>query len=159
MFATFAGGYSRKPLPAQPDRLGQAEADLRAGHIDEAAYRVVADGFVQEVLDEMAIVTLGIVGDGGVRAADRALPWIRGLAGLQAGERVALPGGEVVTRPVVSGDVRWHDAVLVDDDSSFAATKSLHVGAGDGLAATGHYGLEFAFHTSSRRTPGRRGTA
>ena len=115
MFATFAGGYSRKPLPAQPDRLGQAEADLRAGRIDEAAYRAVADGFVREVLDEMATVALGIVGDGGVRAADRAVPWIRGLEGLQAGERIALPGGEVVTRPVTTGAVRWHEPVLVRD--------------------------------------------
>ena len=71
MFATFAGGYPRKPLPAQPDRLGQAEADLRAGRIDDAAYRIVADAFVREVLDEMAVVALGIVGDGGVRSADR----------------------------------------------------------------------------------------
>lgn len=123
MFATFAGGYPRKPLPAQPDRLGQAEADLRAGRIDEAAYREVADAFVREVLDEMAIVTLGIVGDGGVRAADRTLPWIRGLDGLQAGERVALPGGEVVTRPVVTGRVGWQQPVLVDD-WTFASGES-----------------------------------
>src|SRR3954468_868795 len=115
MFATFAGGYSRKPLPAQPDRLGQAEADLRAGRIDEAAYRAVADAFVEEVLDEMAVVTLGIVGDGGVRAADRSLPWIRGLDGLEAGERVVLPGGEVATHPVATGDVRWQQPVLVRD--------------------------------------------
>lgn len=115
MFATFAGGYPRKPLPAQPDRLGQAEADLRAGRIDDAAYRIVADAFVREVLDEMAVVALGIVGDGGVRSADRSVPWIRGLAGLQAGERVALADGEVVTRPVVSGGVRWHAPVLVGD--------------------------------------------
>jgi len=123
MFATFAGGYSRKPLPAQPDRLGQAEADLRAGRIDDAAYREVADAFVREVLDEMAVVTLGIVGDGGVRAADRTLPWIRGLDGLQAGERIALPGGEVVTRPVVTGTVGWQAPVLVRD-WTFASGES-----------------------------------
>jgi methionine synthase II (cobalamin-independent) len=115
MFATFAGGYSRKPLPAQPDRLGQAEADLRAGRIDEAAYREVADAFVREVLDEMAVVALGIVGDGGVRAADRTLRWIGGLQGLQAGARVAVRGGEVVFRPVATGAIRWHEPVLVRD--------------------------------------------
>jgi hypothetical protein len=123
MFATFAGGYPRKPLPAQPDRLGAAEADLRAGRIDEAAYRDVADAFVREVLDEMAVVTLGIVGDGGVRAVDRTLPWIHGLDGLQAGERVALPGGEVVTRPVVTRTVGWQEPVLVRD-WTFASRES-----------------------------------
>ena len=75
------------PLPGQPDVLGQAEATCAPGAIDEAGYQAVADEFVREILDEMAVVQLAIVGDGGVRARDRVLPWIRGLDGLAAGER------------------------------------------------------------------------
>jgi 5-methyltetrahydropteroyltriglutamate--homocysteine methyltransferase len=115
MFATFAGGYSRKPLPAQPDLLGQAERDLRDGRIGEPGYRAVADDLVREILAEMAVVELAIVGDGGVRARDRVLPWIEGLEGLSAGGDTTLPDGEPASRPVVNGPVRWTRPVLVRD--------------------------------------------
>jgi methionine synthase II (cobalamin-independent) len=115
MFATFAGGYSRRPLPAQPDVLGQAEADLVEGRIDREAYRATADAFVREILEEMAVVELAIVGEGGIRARDRVLPWIDGLAGMAAGEATTLPDGEPVTRPVVTGAVSWTGPVTVRD--------------------------------------------
>jgi 5-methyltetrahydropteroyltriglutamate--homocysteine methyltransferase len=115
MFATFAGGYSRKPLPAQPDLLGVAERDLIAGRIDEDRYREVADEFVREVLNEMAVVGLGIVGDGGARAPDRVLPWIDGLDGVARGGQTTLHDGERVTRPIVEGTVRWTRALTVRD--------------------------------------------
>src|SRR5580765_3977406 len=115
MFITYAGGYSRLPLPAQPDVLGQAEADLASGVIDEAGYQAAADDYVREILDEMAIVQLAIVGDGGARARDRVLPWIRGLDGLAPGDVTTLPDGEPATRPVVTGDVRWPEPFSVRD--------------------------------------------
>jgi 5-methyltetrahydropteroyltriglutamate--homocysteine methyltransferase len=115
MFATFAGGYSRRPLPAQPDVLGMAEEDLAAGRIAADGYRATADAYVREILDEMAVVELGIVGEGGVRARDRALPLIDGLGGLAAGEPTVLPDGEPVTRPVVDGSVRWEAPITVRD--------------------------------------------
>jgi 5-methyltetrahydropteroyltriglutamate--homocysteine methyltransferase len=123
MFATYAGTYSRKPLPAQPDRLGQAAQDLLEGRIDEAGHRAVADDFVREILDEMAVVGLGIVGEGGVRAVDRTLPWIESLDGLAAGEPAVLADGEHVTRPIVEGDIRWTRPVTVRD-WTFAAGET-----------------------------------
>jgi methionine synthase II (cobalamin-independent) len=115
MFATYAGGYSRQPLPVQPDLLGQAERDLLRGEIDQVGYRQAADEFVREVLNEMAVVELGIVGEGGVRARDRILPWIAGLDGVAAGDPTTLPDGEPVTRPVVRGAVAWTRPLTVRD--------------------------------------------
>jgi methionine synthase II (cobalamin-independent) len=115
VFATFAGGYSRRPLPAQRDVLADAERDLLEGRIDEAAYRQTADAFVREILDEMAVVELGIVGEGGVRSRDRVLPWIEGLDGVTAGEVTTLPDGEPATRPVVAGSVGWSRPISVRD--------------------------------------------
>jgi 5-methyltetrahydropteroyltriglutamate--homocysteine methyltransferase len=118
MFATFAGGYSRKPLPGLPDLLGQAERDLLEGRIGQAAYEAVADEFVREILAEMGVIELGIAGDGGVRAPDRVLPWIKGLDGLSAGDATTLPGGEPVTRPVVTDrvtGVAWTRPLTVRD--------------------------------------------
>jgi methionine synthase II (cobalamin-independent) len=115
MFATFAGGYSRKPLPAQPDLLGEAERDLCERRIDEGRYQAAADAFVREVLAEMAVVGLGIVGDGGARARDRTVPLIDGLGGLARGSETTLPGGEPVTRPLVEGLVRWTRPLTVRD--------------------------------------------
>jgi methionine synthase II (cobalamin-independent) len=115
VFATFAGGYARGPLPAQPDLLGDAERDLRAGLIDEVAYRAVADEVVREVLAEMAVVRLGVVGDGGIRARNRVLPLIEGLDGLSAGAEAALPDGEPATRPLVTGPIRWTQPMTVRD--------------------------------------------
>jgi 5-methyltetrahydropteroyltriglutamate--homocysteine methyltransferase len=103
------------PLPAQPDVLGQAERDLLGGQIDEATYRQAADEFVREVLNEMAVVELGIVGEGGVRARDRVVPWIEGLDGLAAGGATTLPDGEPVTRPVAGGPVTWRGPLTVRD--------------------------------------------
>ena len=115
MFATFAGGYSRKPLPAQPDVLGDAERSLHNGTLDDDGYHALADAFVREVLDEMAVVGLGIVGEGGVRAHDRIIPWIRGLDGLEAGDATTLPDGEPATRPMVTDTVRWTHPITVRD--------------------------------------------
>src|SRR2546430_16233744 len=100
LFATFAGGYSRKPLPAQPDLLGHAERRLLEGDLDADGFRAVADEFVREILGEMAVVELGIVGEGGVRAHDRIIPWIRGLEGLAAGGHTTFPDGEPASRPI-----------------------------------------------------------
>src|SRR4051794_22469245 len=115
MFATFAGGYNRKPNIGLDDFLGQAERDLAAGPIDEAGYERVADDFVREILDEMAVVGVQIGGDGGVRAPDRVLPWITGLHGVSAGEPAVLPGGEAVTRLIVEGSPRWTRPLFVRD--------------------------------------------
>src|SRR5437870_12828481 len=106
MFATLAGAYSRKPLPAQPDVLADAERDLAAGRLDRAGLRAVTDGMVREVLHEMEVVGLGVIGDGGVRTPDRALPWIDGLGGLRAGAPATLPDGETVTRPTLENGIR-----------------------------------------------------
>lgn len=115
MFATFAGGYSRQPLPAQPDLLGQAERELREGQLDDVGYQAVADEFVREILAEMGVVQLSIVGEGGVRARDRVQPWIEGLDGLSVGGDTTLPDGEPVSRPVVGGPVAWVQPVSVRD--------------------------------------------
>lgn len=115
MFATFAGGYSRKPLPAQPDMLGDAERRLREGTLDADGARAIADDFVREILDEMAVVGLAIVGEGGVRAHDRSIPWIRGLEGLDVGAPTTLPDGEPATRPLATGTVRWTRPITVRD--------------------------------------------
>src|SRR5262245_23055298 len=115
MFATYAGAYNRKPLPGLPDRIGQAERERAEGRLDEAGYADVADALVREVLDEMAVVGRAIVGDGGGRDADRVLPWIRGLGGLAPGLPAMLPHGESVTRPNVTGPVRWTEPVTVAD--------------------------------------------
>ncbi len=123
MFATIAGAYSRKPLPAQPDVLGDAERDLDAGRLDAAGFRSVADDVVREVLHEMEVVGLAVVGDGGVRTRDRALPWIEGLAGLRAGPAATLPDGEAVTRPVMESPITRPAPVTVRD-WQFAAEQS-----------------------------------
>ena len=115
MFSTYAGGYSRRPLPGLPDLLGQAEQDLREGGLDAAGYQSAADEFVREILSEMAVVQVSIVGDGGVRWPDRVLPLIDGLDGLTAGGAAALPDGEPATRPIVSGPVRWTRPIAVRD--------------------------------------------
>ena len=115
MFATLAGGYSRQPLPAQPDLLGSAEADLLEGRLDAAGFQDVADNYVREILNEMAVIELGIVGDGGVRARDRELPWIDGLEGLSVAGVTTLPDGEAVSRPAAKGPVRWAGPISVRD--------------------------------------------
>src|SRR5438132_12509535 len=115
MFATYAGGYSRKPLPAQPDLLGEAERVLRDRRLDNSGYQAVSYYYFREILNVMAVVQLSIVGDGGVRARDRALPWIQGLDGLSAGEDAVLPDGEPATRPIVTGPIRWTAPITVRD--------------------------------------------
>jgi 5-methyltetrahydropteroyltriglutamate--homocysteine methyltransferase len=115
MFATYAGGYSRNPLPGLPDVLGPAERDLREARIDAARYQAIADDFVREILKEMAVVQVSIVGDGGVRWPDRVLPLIDALDGLSAGGEVTLPDGEPATRPMVTGPVRWTRPITVRD--------------------------------------------
>ena len=115
MFATYAGGYSRRPLPGKPDVLGAADRDLASGAIDDAAHRSIGDAFVREVVREMEVVALGIVGDGAVRAADRTLPLIRGLTGLTPGGEGALPDGEPVTIPIVTGPVTWREPIHVEN--------------------------------------------
>jgi hypothetical protein len=107
VFATFAGGYSRRPNPGLDDVMTDADSRLLDGSLDPADGQEIADGFVREILLEMAVVGLSIVGEGGVRSRDRVLPLIRGLDGVSAGETIALPDGEPVTRPVVKGPVRW----------------------------------------------------
>ncbi len=133
MFATFAGTYSRKPLPGLPDLLGEAERDLDEGKIDASAYEAAVDAFVTEILGEMAVLQLSIAGDGGARARDRVLPWIRGLGGLGPGDVTALPGGEPATRPRVTGPVVWTQPLTVRDwqfanDASEAYVKQTFVG-------------------------------
>jgi methionine synthase II (cobalamin-independent) len=115
VFATFAGGYSRLPNPGLPDLLGDAERAVAEGRLSRDGYEAVADEFVREILAEMAVVQLAIVGEGGVRARDRVLPWIDGLGGLSAGGAATLPGGERVTRPAVDGPIRWVRPVTVRD--------------------------------------------
>jgi len=115
VFATFAGGYSRKPLPGLPDVLGDAGRDLREGRLDDAGYQAVADAFVREIIAEQHVVQLGIVGEGGVRARDRVLPWINGLTGLSAAREILLPDGESATQPIVTGPVTWLHPVTVRD--------------------------------------------
>jgi methionine synthase II (cobalamin-independent) len=115
MFATFAGGYSRRPNPGLEDVLRDAETAVREGRLDEAGLRDVADGFVREVLEEQAVVQLAIVGEGGVRAPDRVLPLIHGLAGLAAGEATTLPDGEAATRPIVTGPIHWTASIHARD--------------------------------------------
>lgn len=127
MFATFAGGYSRKPLPAQPDLLGDAERGVRDGQLDAAGFKAVADEFVREILAEMAVVGVAIVGEGGVRARNRILPWIEGLDGLSDGGDATLPDGEPASRPIVRGPVRWTRPVAVQDWQFAAAESDLPV--------------------------------
>jgi len=127
LFATFAGGYSRKPLPAQPDLLGDAERRLLEGDLDADGFRAVADEFVREILGEMAVVELGIVGEGGVRAHDRIIPWIRGLEGLAAGDHTTLPDGEPATRPIAQDTVLWTRPVTVRDWQFAAGQTDLPV--------------------------------
>jgi hypothetical protein len=115
LFATFAGGYSRKPLPAQPDLLSEAEHRFRDGTLDADGVQAAADTLVREILDEMAVVGLGIVGEGGVRAPDRTTPWIQGIEGLEPGDVTAFPNGELATRPVVTAGVRWTNPITVRD--------------------------------------------
>ncbi len=115
MFATIAGGYSRKPNPGLPDVLGDAERAARDGTLDAAGFQAIADEFVREILEEQAVVGLAIVGEGGVRARDRVLPWIDGLDGLSGGGITTLPDGESVTRPIAHGDVHWTRPVTVRD--------------------------------------------
>src|SRR5262245_13122137 len=103
--------------------LADAERDLDAGRLDAAGLRRVADDLVLEVLREMEGVGLSVVGDGGVRARDRALPWISALGGVRAGDVATLPGGEPVTRPIVAGGITRSDAVTVRD-WTFAAGQS-----------------------------------
>ena len=115
LVGVFAGGYSRKPLPAQPDLLGDAERGVREGQLDAAGFRAVADAFVREILAEMAVVGVAIVGEGGIRARNRILPWIEGLDGLSDGGDATLPDGEPASRPIVRGPVRWTRPVAVRD--------------------------------------------
>jgi 5-methyltetrahydropteroyltriglutamate--homocysteine methyltransferase len=127
MFATFAGGYNRKPLPGLPDDLGEAEIALREGRLDEDGYRDAADAFVREILGEMAVVKLSMVGEGGVRAPDRVLPLIRGIGGLSDGGPATLPDGEPVTRPLVTGFIDWRGPIHVRDWEFAAGETELPV--------------------------------
>jgi methionine synthase II (cobalamin-independent) len=115
MFATFAGGYSRRPNPGLDDVLAAAEAGRAAGILSEAEARAAADEFVREIIKEQAVVGLHIGGDGGVRLPDRVLPLIRGLGGLAPGEAMTFPDGEAATRPLVRGSVTWTDPITVAD--------------------------------------------
>src|SRR5689334_3481005 len=107
MFATFAGGYSRRPNPGLDDILREVDA----GRLPTTA----ADAFVREIVAEQATVGLHIGGDGGVRLPDRVLPLIRGLTGLAPGDATTFPDGEAATRPVVTGPVGWTAPISVAD--------------------------------------------
>lgn len=113
MFATFAGGYSRRPNPGLDDVLGMADSGLAAGTLSADDARAAADGFVTEIVREQAIVGLHVGGDGGVRTRDRVLPLIEGLTGLAAGEAMTFPDGESATRPIVTGPVTWTGPITV----------------------------------------------
>jgi hypothetical protein len=115
MFATFAGGYSRRPNPGLDDILREVDA----GRLPTTA----ADAFVREIVAEQATVGLHIGGDGGVRLPDRVLPLIRGLTGLAPGDGTTFPDGEAATRPVVTGPVGWTAPISVAD-WEFAADAS-----------------------------------
>jgi methionine synthase II (cobalamin-independent) len=123
MFATFAGGYSRRPNPGLDDVLGRVDEGLAAGRLSAAEARAAADAFVREIVAEQATVGLHIGGDGGVRLPDRVLPLIRGLRGLAPGEAMTFPDGEAATRPLVEGAVSWTAPITVAD-WTFAADAS-----------------------------------
>lgn len=127
MFATLAGGYSRTPLPAAPDRLVDAERRLRAGAIDEAGYAAIADDVVREVVVEQEEAGLAILADGAVRWADRLLPLVEGLTGLEAAGTVVLPSGEAVTRPRVIDGLGRSKPIFVEAWRRAAAASELHV--------------------------------
>lgn len=113
MFATIANGYPRGPLPAQPDRLGDADRRFLAGELPAADHAAIVEAFVAEVVHEQARAGLAFLGDGGVRDPDRLLPLTRGLGGLEPGPTATLPTGEIVTAPRVSGPIAWAAPITV----------------------------------------------
>lgn len=106
MFASLASGYPRGPLPAQRDRLGEAEGN--------ADYAAVAELFVREILAEQETAGLAMLTDGGVRRSDRLLGLIDGLSGVEPAGVVDLPSGERVTRPRVVGEIGRPGPLTVD---------------------------------------------
>jgi methionine synthase II (cobalamin-independent) len=106
MFACLAAGYPRGPLPAQRDRLGEAEG--------EGDYAGVADLFVREILAEQETAGLAMLTDGGVRRSDRLLPLVEGLSGVEPAGTVELPSGERVTRPRIVGEIGRAGPLTVD---------------------------------------------
>jgi methionine synthase II (cobalamin-independent) len=123
MFATFAGGYSRRPNPGLDDVMGAVDRGLADGSLDAAEAGRMTDEFVREIIKEQAVVGLHVGSPGGVRWPDRVRPLIEGLTGLAAGEATTFPDGETATRPVVTGAVAWTAPITVAD-WEFAADAS-----------------------------------
>ncbi|HVA85604.1 MAG TPA: hypothetical protein VNF73_04700, partial [Candidatus Saccharimonadales bacterium] len=128
MFASIASSYPREPLPAQPDRVGEADRQLAAGSIDETAHAAVIDEFVREVVQEQEEAGLGVLTDGGVRWTDPFIPLIAGLEGLTAGPVVdSFEPGIHVTRPDIAGDIAWRRPIYAAAWSFAAAQTELPV--------------------------------
>ena len=125
MFASIAGGYCRTPLPAQPDRMGDAERRHAAGDLDDAGLAAVVDDLVREVVAEQEDAGLAILADGGVRRPDRLLPLIDALTGVEGGDVAELPSGEPVTRPRVVDGIQLRAPILVDAWRTVAAASEL----------------------------------
>ena len=114
MFASIASTYPREPLPGQPDLVAEAETQLAAGTIDEAAHTAALDAFVREVMAEQEDAGLGVLTDGSVRWSDPLVPLVPGLAGLKAGP--VIDGFEArihVTRPDITGDIVWREPIFL----------------------------------------------
>jgi len=126
MFATFAGGYSELPLPAQPDLLGQAERDL-AGVDSTPPGTGPCRRFVREIPGRDGRHRIGIVGDGRRTVAGSGAAWIHGLAGLELGGDATLPDGEPVLDPVATGGHPLGWPVTVPDSNSRDAETALPV--------------------------------
>jgi methionine synthase II (cobalamin-independent) len=128
VFACLAVDYPRSPLPAQVDRVRDAEEALANGTIDDAALDAVLDDAVREVVAEQEIAGLTLIADGNVRWRDAVLPLIGGLRGLSQGDRgPSLEPGLQTTRPRVTGAIAWRAPIFATAHEFLAHVTELPI--------------------------------
>jgi methionine synthase II (cobalamin-independent) len=127
MFASLAADYPREPRTGEPDIIVDADRQLAAGEITQAAHLDVVRAFAKVVIAEQEIAGLAILSDGDVTRMDRLMALVTGLGGVSTDRVVTLPDGASVRAPRFDRAPAWNDPITLDDWEWAAGTTDLPV--------------------------------
>ncbi len=124
MLTTVVGHYPKIPNRPRPARLRAAIARFERGEITSDELARIQDEVTLEVIQEQVEAGIDIITDGQIRWEDDQTYIARRLTGFAINGLVRYMDTNTYFRqPVVEGEVRWQEPILVDD-YRFAAQHS-----------------------------------